>query len=330
MCQRRFNTRRMRVVKLGHTLASPPASFGSALPPSSFTRGVGGLQLTPYPLAISNRYASTSSDEGVDNASFFMTFPGINYPHVRSRPGSNKPHPFADAIVSVFHHSQGELPTVLVHQHLPQQIQLWESPSWIVNADGGSFSGIGPPFNSVRGAACMMLQMLSITRGSGSLTLFGRFQRQLQRSRETRDVSLLIQEPEPRNNQFAMQLEELEQFDVNVLIDCCSPGDQRVVLGDMRCKLLFSTLTLAVSSLPRSNSVAMSRLALFACASFFSWSVRRRWIDRLFGRDVSGAIPCCGKEWQSTVFGPEDHIEDCMRKVCRVESNSLWPWSGSR
>jgi len=51
---------------------------------------------------------------------------------------------------------------------------------------------------------------------------------------------------------------------------------------------LFSTLILAVSSFPRSNNVAMSRLALFACASFFSWSVRRRWIDRLVGRDVGG------------------------------------------
>ena len=33
---------------------------------------------------------------------------------------------------------------------------------------------------------------------------------------------------------------------------------------------LFSTLTLAVSSFPLSNNVAISRLALFACASFFS------------------------------------------------------------
>ena len=64
---------------------------------------------------------------------------------------------------------------------------------------------------------------------------------------------------------------------------------------------LFSTLTLAVSSFPRSNNVAISRLALFACASFFSWSVRRRWTDKLVGRDIgrwrfaaekSDQVPC--------------------------------------
>lgn len=59
---------------------------------------------------------------------------------------------------------------------------------------------------------------------------------------------------------------------------------------------LFSTLILAVSSFPRSSSVAMSRLELFACASFFSWSVRRRWTDRLTEREVGGVAHCCGEE----------------------------------
>ena len=75
---------------------------------------------------------------------------------------------------------------------------------------------------------------------------------------------------------------------------------------------LFSTLTLAVSSLPRSNSVAISRLELFACASFFSWSVRRRWIDRLVGWDVdrwrfaaekSNQVPCLNLRIMSKVGG---------------------------
>ena len=160
----------------GHTSTSLSASFNSASFPPSFARDVGGLQLTPYPLAISNRYASTSSSVGVDNASFFITFPRINHPRSRKiLVGSSRSHPFADTIVSVFHHPQGELSTVLVHQHLPQHVQLWGSKRPITNADGESFSGTGPPFNSVRGAACMMLQMLSRTRGSGSLTLFSGF-----------------------------------------------------------------------------------------------------------------------------------------------------------
>ena len=58
---------------------------------------------------------------------------------------------------------------------------------------------------------------------------------------------------------------------------------------------LFSTLILAVSTFARSNNVAISRLALFACASFFSWSVRRRWTDKLAGRVVSGMTLSCGK-----------------------------------
>jgi len=45
------------------------------------------------------------------------------------------------------------------------------------------FSGTFEPFNSVRGAACMMLQTLSKTRESGSLTLLGEVQR---RSRNAR------------------------------------------------------------------------------------------------------------------------------------------------
>ena len=119
---------------------------------------------------------------------------------------------------------------------------------------------------------------------------------QPQHSYKARDASRLIQETESSDNQFAMELEELEQFDIDVLIDYCVPGDQCSVPEGNRWTKLFSTLILAVSSFPRSNNVAISRLALFACASFFSWSVRRRWIDRLDGRAVGGAALCCGKE----------------------------------
>ena len=83
----------------------------------------------------------------------------------------------------------------------------------------------------------MMLQMLSRTRGSGSLTLFGGFQRQRYGCPYgTRDGLLLIQEPESSNDQFAVQLEELKQLDVDVLIDYCPPGDQRVISEGKRWK----------------------------------------------------------------------------------------------
>lgn len=118
---------------------------------------------------------------------------------------------------------------------------------------------------------------------------------QSQHSHKSRDASRLIQETESSDNQFTVELEQLEQFDVDVFIDYCLPRDQCSVPEGNRWTKLFSTLILAVSSLPRSSSVAISRLALFACASFFSWSVRRRWTDRLDGRDVGGAALCCGK-----------------------------------
>jgi len=97
-----------------------------------------------------------------------------------------------------------------------------------------------------------------------------------QYSHKTRDASRLIQETESSDNQFAVELEEFEQLDVDVLIDYCSLGDQCSVPEGNQWTKLFSTLILAVSSFPRSSNVAISRLALFACASFFSWSVRRR------------------------------------------------------
>lgn len=48
-------------------------------------------------------------------------------------------------------------------------------------------------------------------------------------TRKVRDASLLIQQTESSNNQFAVQLEELEQLDVDVFIDYCLPGDQHAV-----------------------------------------------------------------------------------------------------
>lgn len=165
---------RMRA-KPEHTFASPSASFNSTSFPPSFTGGVGGLQLTPYPLAISNRYASTSSDEGVDNASFFMTFSGNQLSSRKTSVGR------ANLTLSLTQLSRFSItPKENSRPYLCISISLNRFSSG--NQKGRSrkragkrFSGTGPPFNSVRGAACMMLQMLSRTRGSGSLILFGRF-----------------------------------------------------------------------------------------------------------------------------------------------------------
>jgi hypothetical protein len=76
----------------------------------------------------------------------------------------------------------------------------------------------------------MTLHTLSRTRGSGSLTLLGGFRdTSYDACAESENASLLIQETESSNNQFTVQLEELKQLDVDVLVDYCSPGDQRAV-----------------------------------------------------------------------------------------------------
>lgn len=49
----------------------------------------------------------------------------------------------------------------------------------------------------------------------------------------------------------------------------------------MSSLMIFSTLIRAVSILPRSTRVAMSRRVLLACACFFSWTIRRRWTANL-------------------------------------------------
>lgn len=60
-------------------------------------------------------------------------------------------------------------------------------------------------------------------------------------------------------------------------------GYQRKVHEGAR-HALFSTLILAVSSLPFSSSIAISRRAAFAWAPFFSWRVLSRCIASLPGR----------------------------------------------
>lgn len=49
---------------------SPPSASSSYLGGS----GIGGLHSTPYPLAISERYASTSSSDGVATTSFLVIY----------------------------------------------------------------------------------------------------------------------------------------------------------------------------------------------------------------------------------------------------------------
>jgi hypothetical protein len=49
-----------------------------------------------------------------------------------------------------------------------------------------------------------------------------------------------------------------------------------------KIEILLSTLIRAVSTLPLSSSVAISRRAVLAWASFFSCRVRRRWTDNLY------------------------------------------------
>lgn len=58
--------------------------------------------------------------------------------------GLQQTHPFTDTIVSVFHHPQGEISTELVHQHIPQHIQFWESETWVVSMDGKRVLGARP------------------------------------------------------------------------------------------------------------------------------------------------------------------------------------------
>ena len=74
----------------------------------------------------------------------------------------------------------------------------------------------------------MTLHTLSRTRGSGSFALFGLLQI-VSYLPEIRDASRLIQEPEPGDNKFAVQFQELQQLDVDVLVDYCSPVNQRAV-----------------------------------------------------------------------------------------------------
>jgi hypothetical protein len=89
------------------------------------------------------------------------------------------------------------------------------------------FSRTCRPLSSVRGAACITLQMLSRTRESGSLVLFGGVQRHgVSPSNEIRGSSRLIQEPESGDNKFAMQFQEFQQLDVDVLVDYYSVGSQ--------------------------------------------------------------------------------------------------------
>lgn len=50
---------------------------------------------------------------------------------------------------------------------------------------------------------------------------------------------------------------------------------------EKKYEILLSTLIREVSTLPLSSSVAISRRAALAWASFFSCSVLKRWTDRL-------------------------------------------------
>ena len=47
--------------------------------------------------------------------------------------------------------------------------------------------------------------------------------------REIRNASRLVQQSESSNDKFTVQLKELQQLDVDVLVDYCSPANQRAV-----------------------------------------------------------------------------------------------------
>lgn len=103
----------------------------------------------------------------------------------------------------------------------------------------------------------------------------------------------LIEQSKPSQQQLAVELKQLEQLDVDVLINDCksySMNGRASMQHDERV-LLFSTLTLAVSILPFSTSIAMSRRETFACADFFSWRVRNRCTPNLYTKDYPVSIP---------------------------------------
>lgn len=86
---------------------------------------------------------------------------------------------------------------------------------------------------------------------------------------------LLVQKPEPSIQQFAVQLQQFQKFDVYIFVDDCA-GINAIFRAQFIGNILFSTLILAVSNFPFSSSRAISRLATFACAPFFSCRVRSR------------------------------------------------------
>ena len=52
----------------------------------------------------------------------------------------------------------------------------------------------------------------------------------------------MIQQPESSVDQLAVELEELKQLDIDVLVDYCSPGDQRVISEGGQWDFIASTV----------------------------------------------------------------------------------------
>ena len=117
-----------------------------------------------------------------------------------------------------------------MHHHVPQHIQLWGLETRILSVnDRGCFRDLQTfQFRARRSvydaADAFQDTWIRIPNPVGRSS-----ETQSKRSHKTRDASRLIQETESSNDQFAVELEELEQLDVDVLIDYCSPGDQCTV-----------------------------------------------------------------------------------------------------
>ena len=121
----------------------------------------------PYALAISARYPSTSSADGVAVTSLRMTFGTSMISWCSYFQKTPCTHTIADTTITVLHDCSRELSAVLVHQDIAQYVKLCKYETKFVSV----MLDPGLPLSSVRGAAWMMLQTPSLMPGSGSREL---------------------------------------------------------------------------------------------------------------------------------------------------------------